>query len=114
MQQGIWGGGVGGKRSFASFLEEWIGLMPQVLLGYELRMFLSSVAKKDHQWFKMQDSEHGNVAQKSLKIEVRLVSGLMCFHFSGVLFVCLCLRDPFAFTEMFSNLTPITQYPNCL
>lgn len=58
------GGGFGGKRGFPSVLEEWIGLMSQVLLGYELRMFLSPVAKKDHQWFKMQDSEHGNVAQK--------------------------------------------------
>lgn len=35
-----------------------------MLFGYELEVFLSSVAKKDHQWFEMQDSEHGNVAQK--------------------------------------------------
>lgn len=56
--------GLGKKGDFAAFLEEWIGLRPQVLLGSELRMFLSPVARKDHQWFKMQDSEHGNVAQK--------------------------------------------------
>lgn len=57
--------GLGGKKGVSLlFLEEWIGLMAQVLFGYELRMFLSSVAKKDHQWFQMQDSEHGNVAQK--------------------------------------------------
>lgn len=59
---GWWFGGE--KRGFACFLEKWIGLMPQVLLGYELKMFLGSVAKKDHQWFKMQDSEHVNMAQK--------------------------------------------------